>query len=70
MHNTYVVLYVQGTPTSAANVSADEGIRPESYSTRVIIRFRACVKPIIKSFSSQLKIFSRGIWYLSRIVFN
>jgi hypothetical protein len=27
MHNTYAVLYVQGTPTSAANVSADEGIR-------------------------------------------
>jgi hypothetical protein len=26
MHNTYTVLYVQGTPTSAANVSADEGI--------------------------------------------
>jgi hypothetical protein len=26
MHNTYAVLYVQGTPTSAANISADEGI--------------------------------------------
>jgi hypothetical protein len=26
MHRSYAVLYTQGTPTSAANVSPDEGI--------------------------------------------
>ena len=32
IHNTYTVLYTQGTPTRAANVSADEGIAPISYA--------------------------------------
>ena len=36
MHRSYAVLYTQGTPTSAANVSALEGIEVKTCSTPYI----------------------------------